>query len=77
MKLAFVGGTGPEGLGLAIRFAASGHQVCIGSRTTQRGEEGAAKVAAAVPGASVMGGENAAAVVGADVVFLTFPYSGQ
>lgn len=77
MKLAFVGGTGPEGLGLAIRFAASGHQVCIGSRTTQRGEEGAAKVSSSVPGASVMGGENAAVVVGADVVFLTFPYSGQ
>lgn len=77
MKLAFVGGTGPEGLGLAIRFAASGHHVVIGSRSTERGEEGAAKVAEAVPGATVGGGENAAAVEGADVVFLTFPYSGQ
>ncbi len=77
MKLAFVGGTGPEGLGLAIRFAASGHHVAIGSRSTERGEEGAAKVAEAVPGATVSGGENAAAVAGADVVFLTFPYSGQ
>ena len=77
MKLAFVGGTGPEGLGLAIRFAASGHHVAIGSRSTERGEEGAATVAEAVPGASVSGGENAAAVEGADVVFLTFPYGGQ
>ncbi len=77
MKLAFVGGTGPEGLGLAIRFAASGHHVAIGSRSTERGEEGAATVAEAVPGASVSGGENAVAVEGADVVFLTFPYGGQ
>lgn len=77
MKLAFVGGTGPEGLGLAIRFAASGHHVAIGSRSAERGEEGAAKVAAAVPAASVSGAENAAAVEGADVVFLTFPYGGQ
>lgn len=77
MKLAFVGGTGPEGLGLAIRFAASGHHVAIGSRSTERGEEGAAKIAEAVPGATVSGGENAATVAGADVVFLTFPYSGQ
>ena len=77
MKLAFVGGTGPEGLGLAIRFAASGHHVAIGSRSTERGEEGATKIADAVPGATVSGGENAATVAGADVVFLTFPYSGQ
>ena len=32
MKLAFVGGTGPEGLGLAMRMAAAGHEVAIGSR---------------------------------------------
>ena len=77
MRLAFVGGTGPEGLGLAIRFAAAGHHVAIGSRSRERGEEGAATVAAAVPGASASGGANADAVAGADVVFLTFPYAGQ
>ncbi len=77
MRLAFVGGTGPEGLGLAIRFAAAGHHVAIGSRSRERGEEGAATVAAAVPDASVSGGGNADVVAGADVVFLTFPYAGQ
>jgi len=77
MKLAFVGGTGPEGLGLAMRFAKVGHTVAIGSRSTERGEEGAEKVRAAVPGATVVGGENAAVVSDSDVVFLTFPYSGQ
>ncbi len=77
MKLAFVGGTGPEGLGLAMRLAAAGHDVSIGSRSTDRGEDGAAKVRAVVPSARVSGGENAAVVDGAEVVFLTFPYSGQ
>jgi NADPH-dependent F420 reductase len=77
MKLAFVGGTGPEGLGLAMRMARAGHEVAIGSRSTERGEEGAEKVRQAVPGAKASGGENATAVAGADVVFLTFPYSGQ
>lgn len=77
MKLAFVGGTGPEGLGLAMRFAAAGHEVAIGSRSTERGEEGAAKVREAVPGAKASGGENADVIGDADVVFLTFPYSGQ
>jgi NADPH-dependent F420 reductase len=72
-----VGGTGPEGLGLAIRLAHAGHEVAIGSRSHERGEEGAAKVRAAVPSAAATGGENAEVVEDADVVFLTFPYSGQ
>ena len=77
MKLAFVGGTGPEGLGLAMRFARAGHEVAIGSRSTERGVEGADKVREAVPGATVSGGSNAEVVPAADVVFLTFPYGGQ
>ena len=77
MKLAFIGGTGPEGLGLAMRFAAAGHQIAIGSRSQERGEEGAARVREAVPGAVATGGDNASVVPDADVVFLTFPYSGQ
>ena len=77
MKLAFIGGTGPEGLGLAMRFAAAGHEVVIGSRSDERGQEGAATVREAVPGASATGGDNASVIADADVVFLTFPYSGQ
>ncbi|MBK6662696.1 MAG: NADPH-dependent F420 reductase [Thermoflexaceae bacterium] len=77
MKLAFVGGTGPEGLGLAMRMAHAGHEVAIGSRSTERGEEGAAKVREVVPSAVATGGANADVVGDADVVFLTFPYSGQ
>jgi 8-hydroxy-5-deazaflavin:NADPH oxidoreductase len=77
MKLAFVGGTGPEGLGLAMRFASAGHAVAIGSRSPERGEEGAQKVIECVPTATATGGSNADVVTDADVVFLTFPYSGQ
>lgn len=77
MKLAFVGGTGPEGLGLAMRMAQAGHEVAIGSRSQERGDEGAAKVRDVVPAAQASGGDNAAVVADADVVFLTFPYTGQ
>ena len=77
MKLAFVGGTGPEGLGLAVRLALAGHEVVIGSRSKERGEEGAAKVLEAARKVRAQGCENAEAVRDADVVFLTFPYSGQ
>lgn len=77
MKLAFVGGTGPEGIGLAMRFARAGHEVAIGSRSAERGQEAAARVREAVPGAVATGGDNESVVRDADVVFLTFPYSGQ
>ncbi len=77
MKLAFVGGTGPEGLGLAMRMAHAGHEVAIGSRSHERGEEGAAKVREVVPSAKASGGENAEVLGAAEIVFLTFPYSGQ
>ncbi len=77
MKLAFIGGTGPEGLGLAMRFARAGHEVAIGSRSAERGEEGAERVREAVPGATASGGDNASVVPEADVIFLTFPYAGQ
>ncbi|GMV86409.1 MAG: NADPH-dependent F420 reductase [Dehalococcoidia bacterium] len=77
MKLAFVGGTGPEGLGLAMRFARAGHEVAIGSRSAERGREGAQKVIEVVPSAKATGGDNAGVVGDADVVFLTFPYAAQ
>ncbi|MGD9933029.1 MAG: NADPH-dependent F420 reductase [Dehalococcoidia bacterium] len=77
MKIAFVGGTGPEGIGLAMRMAKAGHTVAIGSRSAERGEEGAAKVRESLPAAVTFGGDNATVVADADVVFLTFPYSGQ
>jgi 8-hydroxy-5-deazaflavin:NADPH oxidoreductase len=77
MKLAFIGGTGPEGLGLAMRFAKAGHEVAIGSRSAERGVEGAERVREAVPGATTSGGDNSAVIADADVIFLTFPYSGQ
>lgn len=60
-----------------MRMARAGHEVAIGSRSTERGEEGAAKVREAVPGARASGGANADVIGDADVVFLTFPYSGQ
>jgi len=77
MRLAFVGGTGPEGLGLAMRFAVAGHAVSIGSRSPERGAEAAAKVRERVPGAEATGRANDEVVTGADTVFLTSPYEVQ
>jgi NADPH-dependent F420 reductase len=74
--LALIGGTGPEGLGLALRFAAAGEQIVIGSRIAERAAEAAATVRAAVPGSSVRGCGNTEALMHAERVFLTFPYAG-
>jgi hypothetical protein len=60
-----------------MRFAKAGHEVAIGSRSRERGEEGAEKVRESVPSGAVTGGENSEVLGDADVVFLTFPYSGQ
>lgn len=38
MKVGILGGTGPQGRGLARRLAAAGHEVLIGSRSVKRAE---------------------------------------
>jgi NADPH-dependent F420 reductase len=70
-----IGGTGPEGKGLAARFARAGMEVTIGSRSTERGEEAAEEVRNQA-GGSVRGGTNADAAL-ADIVVVTVPYTGQ
>jgi predicted dinucleotide-binding enzyme len=67
MKLAFVGGTGPEGLGLAMRFAKAGHEVAIGSRSRARATK--APTGSSQSGWGGHGRENAEVVGQADVVF--------
>jgi NADPH-dependent F420 reductase len=76
MKIAFIGGTGPEGKGLAYRLALAGHEAMIGSRSVERAAEAASEIAARVS-ASVRGVENADAAREADVVVLTVPYDAQ
>ncbi len=76
-RIGFIGGTGPEGKGLAYRFALAGHEVIIGSRTEERGVEAAAEVADRAASATVTGGENAHAASEAEIVVLTVPYAAQ
>ena len=74
--IALIGGTGPEGRGLAARFALAGHRVIIGSRHAERGAAAASEVAAAV-GRQVQGATNEAAVKEAEVVVVAIPYAGH
>lgn len=73
MTVAFVGGTGPAGVGLAARLARAGQPVAIGSRAADRAAAAAEKVRALAPGAEVAAGENPAVLEDAGVAFLTVP----
>jgi NADPH-dependent F420 reductase len=72
-----IGGTGALGAGLATRWAQAGAPVVLGSRSSERAEEAAAKVRAAIPGADVTGLENEAAAQRGEIVFLTVPFRAQ
>jgi len=76
-QIAVIGGTGPQGRGLAYRFALHGHQVVIGSRVQERAEQAAASIRERVPRAQVSGAANVAAVSAAGVVVLAVPYDGH
>lgn len=77
MKIAILGGTGKEGAGLGYRWAVAGHEVLIGSRTSEKGQEAAAAMQAELPTATVHGGDNAAVAHAADLVVLSVPYEAQ
>ena len=70
--LAILGGTGPQGRGLALRFARAGYPVVIGSRDPAKAEAAAAKLPDLVSGAG-----NADAAAAADVVFVAVPWDAH
>lgn len=72
--IAILGGTGDQGLGLALRFAAAGRPVVIGSRREEKAQQAAKEVLEAVPAAQVSGFENAEATRRARVVILSVPF---
>jgi 8-hydroxy-5-deazaflavin:NADPH oxidoreductase len=76
-KIAIVGGTGPEGSGLAYRWAKAGLDIVIGSRDAARAQEAAAQLRAKLgASAKVAGADNPGAVAQADIVVLTVPFAG-
>jgi NADPH-dependent F420 reductase len=77
-KIAVLGGTGPAGMGLALRWARAGETVIIGSRDGARAQKTAADIAARVgAGARIEGMENAAACEATDFLVLTVPFEGH
>jgi NADPH-dependent F420 reductase len=72
-----LGGTGALGYGLAVRWAAAGLSVVIGSRDSERAAEAAGRVKEAVGDAKVQGLANEDAARRGPIVFLTVPFRAQ
>ena len=76
--IAILGGTGPAGRGLALRWARAGETIIIGSRNAERARECAARIKEKTGSeAKVTGAENKQACAAADVLVLTVPFEGQ
>lgn len=77
MKIAILGGTGPEGSGLGFRWAAAGHSIIIGSRLADKGERVAGELKALLPEGDIVGTDNLSAAQEAENIVLTVPYAAQ
>ncbi|MBY6069466.1 NADPH-dependent F420 reductase [Leisingera aquaemixtae] len=80
MRIAIIGGTGPQGQGLALRFARAGIKVALGSRDGERSAGIAAELMAKLPAgaAEITGLDNETATAAADeMVILAVPFSAH
>ncbi|MGV9283354.1 NADPH-dependent F420 reductase [Streptomyces sp. NPDC003730] len=67
-----LGGTGPQGKGLAYRLAKAGQKVIVGSRAAERAEAAAEEI-----GHGVEGADNAETARRSDVVIVAVPWDGH
>lgn len=80
MKIAIIGGTGPQGQGLALRFAQAGLEVFVGSRDSERAESTVSEVNSRLPigSSNIVGMSNIDAIRAADeMVIFAVPWSGH
>ena len=74
MQIGLLGGTGPEGKGLALRFAAAGAQVVIGSRLGERAGAAAGECNARLAKPLIRGATNEEMLAESEIVFLAVPF---
>jgi NADPH-dependent F420 reductase len=76
MKIAIFGGTGDLGRGLAICFAAAGHEIIVGSRSQERADQAAEGLREALPDGNFVPMENVAAASAAELAIVSIPWEG-
>jgi hypothetical protein len=77
--IAVIGGTGAEGSGLAVRWAAAGYPIVIGSRSAEKAVTAATELSALLPPDSppITGATNSEAATSAELIVLSVPYEAQ
>ncbi|OEC88125.1 MULTISPECIES: NADPH-dependent F420 reductase [Methanobacterium] len=79
MKIAIIGGTGDQGLGLALRFVKAGEDIIIGSRDAKKAESAVNTVKEMLEGevSNICGSTNVDAAKEGDIILLTVPLQAQ
>ena len=75
--IGFIGGSGPEARGLALRLSQQGESVMLGSRSHQRANLAVDSLLQHAPLGSVTGGTNEETAAESDIVFISVPFSGH
>ncbi|MGZ5165243.1 MAG: NADPH-dependent F420 reductase [Burkholderiales bacterium] len=75
--LAIVGGTGALGTGLAMRWAAAGYSVVLGSRSRDKAEAAARAIEPRNGAPAVRGEDNVSAASAGDIVIIAVPWSNH
>jgi NADPH-dependent F420 reductase len=76
-SIAFIGGTGEEGMGLAYRFAKAGHACIIGSRGADKAQAAVSELLEKDEALPVTGATNDDAAARAALIVITTPYTAQ
>src|SRR5918995_5781524 len=76
-QVTVIGGSGALGSGLALRLAAAGVPVVIGSRDAARARQAAARIRVQTRNEAVQGLENGPAAEASEVLFLCVPFRNQ
>ncbi len=77
MRIAFIGGTGEEGMGLAYRFAMAGHECTIGSRAIEKAQAAVAELLQKDAVLPLTAAANEDAAASGEIVVVTTPYTAQ
>jgi 8-hydroxy-5-deazaflavin:NADPH oxidoreductase len=77
LTVGVLGGTGPQGKGLALRWAKAGLPVIIGSRKAERAESTAEELRAKAGVSHVTGRDNAGCAAEASIVLVAVPWEGH
>lgn len=77
MRIAFIGGTGEEGMGLAYRFAMAEHACTLGSRAIEKAQAAVAELLQKDAALPLTAATNEDAAASGEIVVVTTPYTAQ